>query len=92
MKNPQYFTHPYSMIQVTLGDGSTRMIKTSETNEGGYLLVNGTIQRTTIQYAPLTAREEPPWTGNFNIAQPPHFASTIGGMKGCDFGSNEVLR
>lgn len=92
MKNPQYFTHPYSEVQVTLGDGSTRKIKTSETNDGGYLLVNGAIARTTITYQPLTAREEPAWLGSFPMAQPPHFASTIGGLKGCDYGSNEVLR
>ena len=90
-KNPLYFTHPDAEVQVTLGDGSTRKLKTSQTNDGGYLLVGGAIQRTTIQYAPLTAREEPPWLGSYSLLQPPHFASTIGGLKGCDYGSNEVL-
>lgn len=91
-KQPLYFTHPYAEVQVTLGDGSTRKLKTQETNLGGYLLANGTIARTTITYQPLTARDEPPWTGSFSLDQTPHFASTIGGMKGCDYGSNEVLR
>ncbi|HYD01905.1 MAG TPA: type II secretion system protein [Phycisphaerales bacterium] len=90
-KHPIYFTHPYAEVMVTLGDGSTRKLRTQETNDGGYLLVNGTIQRTTITYSPLPAREEPPWPGG-PAAQPPHFASTIGGLKGCDYGSNEVLR
>ena len=92
IKNQQYFTHPDAEVQVTLGDGSTRRLKTRETNDGGYVLVNGTIARTTISYSPLPAREEPPWTGSYPLAQPPHYASTIGGLKGCDFGSNEVPR
>jgi prepilin-type N-terminal cleavage/methylation domain-containing protein len=86
-----YFTYPDADVLVTLGDGSTRRLKTQETNEGGYLLADGTIQRSTISYSPLPARSEPAWPGG-PVAQPPHYASTVGGMKGCDYGSNEVLR
>lgn len=85
-----YYTHPEAIINCVIGDGSVRRLKTSETNEGGYITASGTIERRPIEFRQLAQYGEPVWPTSISTTQPVRYGATLNGLKGIDFGSGEV--
>lgn len=88
---PMYYTHPFAVIPVACGDGSLRSLKTSDTNQGGYLQPNNSVLRQDITYVADPQYGDPLWPGTVSNVQPPRYAATVWGLKGVDFGTGEVI-
>lgn len=88
---PMYYTHPFAVIPVALGDGSQRSLTTGDTNQGGYLQANGTVLRQNIVYVPDPTYGDPIWPNSASTSQPPRYAATTFGLQGIDFNGPEVI-
>ncbi len=92
---PQYHLHPESDNLFTAADGSVRKMLGRSLNRGGYIEINGAINRATINYAEIPAQDVPRWRGTYYStggAIPLQWLSTLYGLKGVDFGGSEPIR
>lgn len=85
-----YYTHPLANNVCVLADASVRSLKTESCNQGGYIDAAGAVVRLNVNYQQLIAYGEPIWPDSFPTSQPPRYAATLFGLRGIDFGSNEV--
>ncbi|HZW08208.1 MAG TPA: hypothetical protein VFF65_13880, partial [Phycisphaerales bacterium] len=87
---PLFFTHPQAQVQVLVADGSTRLLKTADTNPGGYVQPNNSVVQHPVAYTADPAFGDPLWPTGVTPLQPPRYAATVGGLKGIDFGGPEI--
>lgn len=86
-----YYTHPQAVVSVAAADGSVRSLHSSDANQGGYVLANGTVLRQNVAYSQDTIRGEPAWPDASSPLQPPRFAATVGGLRGVDYNGQEAI-
>lgn len=85
-----YYTHPQANNVCVLADGSVRQLKTESCNQGGYVDVAGNVVRLDVTFMQLPLYGEEPWPDASSTTQPPRYAATLMGLRGIDFGTNEV--
>jgi prepilin-type N-terminal cleavage/methylation domain-containing protein len=92
---PQYHLHPESDNLFTASDGSVRKMRGRDLNRGGYVELNGSINRATINFGEITEQDIPRWRGTYYNSGnqiPLQWMSTLYGLKGVDFGGSEPIR
>ncbi|MBL8757387.1 MAG: type II secretion system protein [Phycisphaerae bacterium] len=92
-KREMPFLHPNALITVGMFDGQVRVIRMSDTNEGGYTAFNG--RRASVAamtYSPQTAWGYPLWPDGAQIPQDLYGRCrwTMSGLSGLDVGGSEV--
>lgn len=85
-----YYSHPEALVSCAIADGSIRMLKTQETNQGGAITANGSVERIVATYTGGAQYMLPEWPAGASPTQPVRFLQTLGGLKGIDFGAPEV--
>ncbi len=89
---PVYFNHPEADNLLVTADGAVRHVATTAINPGGYVLLNGQIERDTYAYGRYIAQEDPVWRGSYHAngtQVPVRILATLFGLKGVDFGGTE---
>ncbi len=85
---PYYYTHPAARVTTVFADGSARVIRTDETNRGGYTTATGVVQRPApVTYSATDATPTIPWPDTFPVTQDGRYRWTVGGLKGFDIGT-----
>jgi hypothetical protein len=86
------YLHGSARVATTSFDGHSKVLKTTDMNQGGYTNFNasaqGGVTLAPIDYQPNTIIGDPLWLGSSADAngRPPFARHTIGGLKGVDHG------
>ncbi len=85
---PYYYTHPAARVTTVFADGSAKVIRTDETNRGGYTTASGVVTRPApVTYSANVATPTIPWPDTSNPTQDGRYRWTVGGLKGFDVGA-----